>query len=181
MVYCWLCCPSSRHHQTDGTNNTTNSTNEHLLADPAVVDEAQDFEHLQQLASKREIRVTVRRGTQAGIVAGLSVMTGVIVAGPAGAVAGGAFGTAVAAHMAKDVVSLRQLLDQTPTAKRHEVLRIFRESFREEFTDAIQSSPELKLLVGGTSILGILRYAVDRKLLQNDQLEKVDGVLRKVY
>mmetsp|Transcript_18693 Transcript_18693/g.35529 ORF Transcript_18693/g.35529 Transcript_18693/m.35529 type:complete len:174 (-) Transcript_18693:173-694(-) len=173
MVCCWLCCPSSSRRQPDKA--------EHLLADPSTADEDQDFEHLQSLATKRDIKVTIKKGTQAGIVAGLSVMAGVIVAGPVGAVAGGAFGTAVAAHMAKDVVTLNQLLEQTPTHKRHEILQLFRESFREEFTETIQSSPELKLLIGGTTILGIMRYAVDRQLLKNEQLEKVDGILRKVY
>ena len=170
MVCFWLCCPSSSRKQANKA--------EHLLADPS---ENQDFEDLQALATKREIKVTIKKGTQAGIIAGLSVMAGVIVAGPVGAAAGGAFGTAVAMHMSQNVVTLNQLLEQTPPAKRHEVLQLFRESFTEEFTETIQSSPELKLLVGGTSILGIMRYAVDRKMLKNEQLEKVDGILRKVY
>lgn len=175
MVCCWLCCPSNSRQKNDRADHL-------LIADPdASADANQDFEHLQHLAAKREIKVTIRKGTQAGIVAGLSVMAGTIVAGPVGAAAGGAFGTAVAMHMAKDVVSLNQLLEQTPPEKRNEVLQLFRESFREEFTDTIQSSPELKLLVGGTTVLGIMRYAVDRNLLKNDQLERVDGILRKVY
>ena len=176
MVCCWLCCPSSSSSKRRQPDKA-----EHLLVEPPTVDEDEDFEHLQSLATKREIKVTIRKGTQAGIVAGLSVMAGVIVAGPVGAVAGGAFGTAVAAHMAKNVVTLNQLLEQTPTHKRHEVLQLFRESFREEFTETIHSSPELKLLIGGTSILGIMRYAIDRQLLKNEHLEKVDGILRKVY
>ena len=138
----------------------------------------EDLEHLQHLAMKRDIKVTVRKGTQAGIVAGLSVMTGVIVAGPVGAVAGGAVGTAVATQMARDVVPLQTLLAQTPVRKRHEVLQAFRQAFGEEFTETIHANPELKLLLGGMTIVGVVRYAVDRNLLQNEQLERMDGILR---
>ena len=180
MVCCWLCCPSSSSSKT----SSSDAKGEHLLDTTTTTeqqnDDAQDFIDLQHLATKRQIKVTVKRGTQAGIVAGLSVMTGVIVAGPVGAVAGGALGTAVAATLAKDTVSLHQLLAQTPAAERAQVLHLFRESFREEFTETIQSNPELKLLLGGATILGIMRYAVDRQMLKNEQLERVDGILRKV-
>lgn len=172
MFCCGLCCPSSRK---------VDDKTENLLPTSEQAEVDQDFQELQHLATKRDIKVTVKKGTQAGIVAGLSVMTGVIVAGPVGAVAGGAFGTAVAAHLAKDVVSLNHLLEKTPPEKRSEVLQVFRESFREEFMDTIQSNPELKLLVGGMTILAIMRYAVDRQMLQNEQLERVDAILRKVY
>ena len=186
MLCCWLCCPSPEN--ASGDEEEGRSKQEHLLpehaaaaAAAAVQDDDADFEHLQHLAMKRDIKVTIQKGTQAGIVAGLSVMTGVIVAGPVGAVAGGAVGTAMAAHMARNVVPLQTLLQQTPPAKRHEVLQMFRESFREEFTETIQGSPELKLLLGGMTVLAVMRYAVDRNLLQNEQLERMDGILRKVY
>mmetsp|Transcript_22197 Transcript_22197/g.31822 ORF Transcript_22197/g.31822 Transcript_22197/m.31822 type:complete len:109 (-) Transcript_22197:125-451(-) len=107
-------------------------------------------------------------------------MTGVIVAGPIGAVVGGAIGTAMAANIAKNVVSLNDLLEETPPGKRREVLQLFQESFKEEFVDTIQNNPELKLLMGGASIFGVMRYMVDKELIQNDQLERLDGILRKV-
>jgi len=142
--------------------------------------EQQDYEDLQYLSRKREIKVTIRKGTQAGVAAGLSVMAGVIVAGPVGAMVGGALGTAMAVSIAKDVVSLNQLLEETPPEKRHEVLKNFNESFKEEFLDTINGSPELKLLLGGASIFGIVRYMVDREFLQNEQLERLDGIMRKI-
>jgi hypothetical protein len=132
------------------------------------------------MARKREIKVTIRKGTQAGVAAGLSVMAGVIVAGPVGAMVGGAVGTAMAARIAKNVVSLNDLLDATPPEKRHDVIKAFNQSFKEEFLDTINNNPELKLLMGGASIFGVLRYMVDRDLLQNEQLAKLDGVLRHV-
>jgi hypothetical protein len=99
-----------------------------------------------------------------------------------GAVAGGTLGTIVATQMAatNHTVSLQQLLADTPVQERHKVVQIFRNAFHKEMMDTIQSNPELKLLVGGTSILGIVRYAVDRKLLSNDKLERVDHILRKI-
>lgn len=140
----------------------------------------QDYDDLQYLSRKREIKVTIRKGTQAGIVAGLSVMAGVIIAGPVGAVVGGSLGTAMAASIAKNVVSLSDLLEQTPPEKRHEVIQVFNESFKEEFLETIQGNPELRLLLGGMTIFGVLRYMVDRDFLQNEQLEKLDGILRRV-
>lgn len=142
--------------------------------------EQQDYDDLQHLARKREIKVTIRKGTQAGVAAGLSVMAGVIVAGPVGAVVGGAVGTAMAARIAKNVVSLNELLDATPPEKRRDVMRAFNESFKEEFLDTINNNPELRLLMGGASIFGVLRYMVDRDLLQNEQLVRLDGVLKHV-
>lgn len=142
--------------------------------------EKQDYEDLQHVARKREIKVTIRKGTQAGVAAGLSVMAGVIVAGPMGAMVGGAIGTAMAARIAKNVVSLNDLLDQTPPGKRREVIQVFNESFKEEFLDTIQSSPELRLVMGGMSIFGVVRYMVDRELMQGEQLAKLDGILKRV-
>eukprot|EP00522_Entomoneis_paludosa_P018145 CAMPEP_0172445442 /NCGR_PEP_ID=MMETSP1065-20121228/5264_1 /TAXON_ID=265537 /ORGANISM="Amphiprora paludosa, Strain CCMP125" /LENGTH=196 /DNA_ID=CAMNT_0013196283 /DNA_START=79 /DNA_END=669 /DNA_ORIENTATION=- len=147
----------------------------------ANVDEEVDYENLQHLAMKREIKVTIKKGTQAGIVAGLSVMTGVIVAGPVGAMAGGAVGTAMAVSLSRNTVSLQSLLAETPEEKRHQVIQVFRESFHEEFIDTVQSNPELKLLLGGMTILGVTRYAVDRNLLQGEQLKRVDGILKNVF
>lgn len=179
MVCCWLCCPSKSSHSNGKQEQLLSTTEDNSVI--VTADDQADFENLQHLAVKREIKVTIQKGTQAGIVAGLSVMTGVIVAGPIGAVAGGAFGTAVAASLARNTVSLQTLLQQTPASQRHEVLQLFRESFREEFTETIQSNPELKLLIGGMTILGVMRYAVDRNLLANEQLKRVDGILSKVY
>jgi hypothetical protein len=139
-----------------------------------------DYEDLEHIARSRQVRVTIRRGTQAGVAAGLSVMAGVIIAGPPGAVVGAAVGGAVAHRISQNVVSLNELLKATPISKRNEILRVFRDSFKEEFVDTIQKNPELRLLMGGTSIFGVMRYMVDRELLRNDQLVRLDAVLRKV-
>mmetsp|Transcript_14248 Transcript_14248/g.32379 ORF Transcript_14248/g.32379 Transcript_14248/m.32379 type:complete len:88 (+) Transcript_14248:451-714(+) len=87
----------------------------------------------------------------------------------------------MAVSLSRDVVGLHDLLEETPVAKRGEIITLFRESFQEEFMDTIQNNPELKLLVGGMTILGILRYMIDREMLQDDQLETMDGILRKVF
>jgi len=108
------------------------------------------------------------------------VMAGVIVAGPMGAAVCGAAGTAMAMKMSKDVVPLKDLLENTPVHKRPEILRVFRESFQEEFIETVNSSPELKLLFGGMSIFGVVRYMIDKDLLQNEQLERLDGLLKHV-
>lgn len=142
--------------------------------------EQQDYDDLQYLSRKREIRVTVRKSTQAGVAAGLSVMAGTLVAGPVGAAVGGALGTAMAVSMSKNVVSLSDLLEQTEAAERREIVKVFRESFREEFLETVQGSPELRLLLGGASIFGVVRYMVDRELLQNEQLKRLDAIMRKV-
>jgi hypothetical protein len=175
MCFWWLCLPSNSDNSNNGSKGKVN--NDTMDA----TQEQKDYEDLQHMARKREIKVTIRKGTQAGVAAGLSVMAGVIVAGPVGAVVGGAVGTAMAAKIARNVVSLNELLEQTPTAKRREVLTAFHESFKEEFMDTIANNPELKLLMGGTSIFGVMRYMVDRELLQNDQMEKLDRVLRRVF
>ena len=146
----------------------------------ASVQDQQDFEDLQYLATKREIRVTIRTSTKAGVAAGLSVMAGTLVAGPVGAVAGGAVGTALAASISKNVVPLNKLLDQTPPSERKEVLRLFNEAFRDEFVETIQDSPELKLLLSGHSPLGVVRYMVERDLIKSDKMEKLDRILKKV-
>ena len=125
-----------------------------------AAEDGKDYEDLQHIAMKREIKITMKKSTQAGIAAGLSVMAGVLVAGPVGAVVGGAVGTAMAAKLAKDVVPLTTLLDQTPKENRLEVMNLFRVAFQEEFTETIDSSPELKLLLGGATILGVVRYAM---------------------
>jgi hypothetical protein len=139
-----------------------------------------DYEDLQHIARKREIRITIRQGTKAGVAAGLSVMAGVIMAGPPGAIIGAAVGGALAHSISRDVVSLNDLLQATPVKKRHEILKVFHESFKEEFIDTIQNNPELRLVMGGQSIFGVMRYMVDRELLQNDQLVRLDKILRKV-
>jgi hypothetical protein len=167
----FLCCPSKK---VDGNKDA-----EHMAS--LTPQEEQDYEDLQHLARKREIKITIRKGTQAGVAAGLSVMAGIIVAGPVGAVVGGAVGTAMAMSISKNVVGLNELLEKTPPHKRRELMGVFQESFKEEFMDTINGSPELKLLMGGTSIFGVVRYMVDREILQNEQLEMIDGILRKVF
>ena len=107
-------------------------------------------------------------------------MAGVIIAGPAGAIVGSLVGGAMAASISQNVVSLNDLLRDTPIAKRKEILQVFQDSFKEEFIDTIQGNPELKLLMGGASIFGVMRYMVDREILQNDQLVRLDKILRKV-
>ena len=149
-------------------------------ARPLDPEAQKDYDDLIFLARKREIRVTIRKGTQAGVAAGLSVMAGVIVAGPVGALAGGAVGTALAARIAKNVVSLNELLEHTPPGERRQVLQLYQESFKEEFVDTIQNNAELKLLLGGMSIFGVVRYMVDKELIHSDQLEWLDGILSKV-
>jgi adenylosuccinate synthase len=190
MCFWWFCLPSSSNNKKNdskGKVNNATATNASSTVDGAVVvtsavllQEQKDYEDLQHMARKREIKVTIRKGTQAGVAAGLSVMAGVIVAGPVGAVVGGAVGTAMAARISRNVVSLNELLEKTPVAKRREVLTAFHQSFKEEFMDTIANNPELKLLMGGTSIFGVMRYMVDRELLKNDQMEKLDRVLRRV-
>lgn len=143
-------------------------------------EEIKEFEDVQYMSKKRDVKVTIRKGTQAGVAAGLSVMAGVIVAGPIGAAVGGAVGTAMAMQISKDVVPLNELLEQTPYDKRGEVLTIFRESFKEEFMGTIDRSPELKLLLSGGSIFGVVRYMMDRSMLESEQLEKVDKILKYV-
>jgi hypothetical protein len=71
----WLCCRK-------GADKT--KVKEQSLIQISPQDQ-QDYEDLQYLSRKREIKVTIRKGTQAGIAAGLSVMAGVIIAGPMGA------------------------------------------------------------------------------------------------
>ena len=173
MCIWWLCCPP-------GGRQNKAKVNDSLMVEALDPQSQQDYEDLQHLARKREIKVTIRKSTQAGVAAGLSVMAGVIVAGPVGAVVGGALGTAMAVSIAKDVVSLNDLLESTPPSERRAVIQAFNESFREEFLDTIQKSPELKLLLGGGTIFGVLRYMVDRNLLHNKQLERLDAIMRKV-
>lgn len=142
--------------------------------------EREEYEHVKYIAMKRDIKVTISKGTQAGLAAGLSVMAGVIIAGPVGAAVGGAAGTVMAMSISKNVVPLKTLLENTPVEKRSEILTVFRESFQEEFMETVQSSPELKLLFGGMSIFGVVRYMLDKDLIQNDQLERLDGLLKYV-
>ena len=48
------------------------------LQQPLTDDESRDFANLVYIAQKRDIRVTIQKGTQAGLAAGLCVMGGVI-------------------------------------------------------------------------------------------------------
>lgn len=111
-------------------------------------------------------------------------MAGTVIAGPVGAAVGGAVGTALATSLAKDVVPLNVLLEKTPPGQRHEVLKAFHAIFKEEFKDTIQSSPELKLLLRGRSIFGVVRYMVERDLIEGEKLEKLDRIMsltKKVF
>eukprot|EP00527_Entomoneis_sp_CCMP2396_P003091 CAMPEP_0198138744 /NCGR_PEP_ID=MMETSP1443-20131203/2143_1 /TAXON_ID=186043 /ORGANISM="Entomoneis sp., Strain CCMP2396" /LENGTH=147 /DNA_ID=CAMNT_0043800655 /DNA_START=165 /DNA_END=608 /DNA_ORIENTATION=- len=143
-------------------------------------EEEKDFENLLYIARKRELRVTIQNGTQAGVLAGLCVMGGVIVAGPVGAIVGGAIGTGVAVSLSQNVVTLNDLLQQTPPAKRGEVYRVFSEALKEEFQDGFQENPELRVLLGGGTVLSVLRYCLDRDLIENEKLERMDNILRKI-
>lgn len=152
---------------------------DHPEEDALGGDDDRDFADLRYLATKRQVRVTIRKSTQAGMAAGLSVMAGTLVAGPVGSVAGGALGTALAVKISKDAVPLNELLEGTPPEERKEVIRAFNEAFKEEFVDTIRESPELKLILAGRSPLGVVRYMVERDLIQSDKLDKVDGILEK--
>lgn len=170
MCLWWLCLPRKKK----------SSSEEDLIGKDLNPEEQKEYEDVEYLAQKRDIKVTIRKSTQAGLAAGLTVMAGVLVAGPVGAAVGGAVGTALATNIAKDVVPLNTLLANTPTEKRGEILRVFRESFKEEFLDTIQGSPELKLMLGGMSIFGVVRYMMDREMIDNEQLKRMDGILRYV-
>jgi len=160
-------------HSPVPSANTTkaNTTNERGI---------QDYADLEHLATVRQIRVTIQKGTRAGIAAGLTVTAGTIMAGPVGAIVGGALGTAMAAKIAKGVVPLNELLANTPPENRQKVLDAFNQAFREEFLETIQNSPELKLVLGGQSIFGVVRYMVDRDLIKSENLDKLDGILKKI-
>jgi hypothetical protein len=107
-------------------------------------------------------------------------MAGTIAAGPPGAIVGGAVGTALAVKIAKGVVPLKDVLDRSPPAQRKEVLKMFHASFKEEFEESIKGNPELKLLMAGGSIFGVVRYMVDRDLIESERLDKLDEILSKV-
>ena len=192
MCLTYLCCRScsNRGKRNNSNKTTTNDADfrkgsttvnsESLVVATLSEQEQRDYDDLMHLARKREIRVTIRKSTQAGLAAGLSVMAGTIVAGPVGAMMGGALGTAMACKIAKNVVSLNDLLEQTPQGKRRELITAFRESFKEEFMETINGSPELQLVLSGGSVIGVMRYMVDREIVQSEQLERIDGVLRKI-
>lgn len=153
---------------------------DHSLALSTNENSLEDYEDLEHLARVRQIRVTIQKGTKAGIAAGLTVTAGTIMAGPVGAIVGGAIGTAMAAKIAKDVVPLNELLANTPPADRQKVLDSFNQAFKEEFLETIQNSPELKLILSGKSIFGVVRYMVDRDLIKTEKLDKLDGILKKI-
>jgi hypothetical protein len=80
-------------------------------------------------------------------------MGGAYLAGPVGAVVGGAIGTAMAARKSHNVITLYHLLEQIPVAQRAEVYHIFREAIQQKFQAEFTSNPELRLLMG--TILGV--------------------------
>ena len=183
---CCCCFPRSKKDNATSTVPLTEEEKriaelkQQALKAPLTAEEEKDYDNLVYIAQKREIRVTIQKGTQAGLAAGLMVMGGVIVAGPVGAVVGGAAGTALAASISQGVVSLSELLNQTPAAKRGEVYRCFSEAMKEEFQDGFTENPELRLLMGGGSIVSVMRYALDKDLVENEKLEKLDIILKKI-
>lgn len=181
MSFCkYICCPCLLCFGERANDETRAAPLVPTPTTPLTPEQEAEYEDLVHLATVREIRCTIRTSTQAGLAAGLSVMAGTLVAGPAGAAAGGAVGTALAVSMSKNIVPLNKLLEQTPPEKRGEVIKLFNEAFKEEFMDTIENNPELKLLLTGRTPLGVVRYMVDRELIQNDKLQKLDGILSKV-
>ena len=78
---------ASVYQSMNDNNNDSSPTNTNSLPEDAVaaadscaasVQDQQDYEDLQYLATKREIRVTIRTSTKAGVAAGLSVMAGTL-------------------------------------------------------------------------------------------------------
>mmetsp|Transcript_9211 Transcript_9211/g.13116 ORF Transcript_9211/g.13116 Transcript_9211/m.13116 type:complete len:170 (+) Transcript_9211:231-740(+) len=139
-----------------------------------------DYADLIYLANKREIKVTIQTSTKAGIVAGLAVMGGTLVAGPVGAAVGGAMGTAMAVSMSKNVVGLNKLLEDTPREKRGDIVKLLSEAFREEFTDTINGNPELKLLLRGGTPISVVRYMVEKDIIKDENAKKLDGILTRI-
>ena len=196
MCLTYYCCCRGRNKKpaAGSSTNNNNATGEPLTAEdirlqelrnqelkaPLNEEEAKDFQNLVYIAQKRDIRVTIQKGTQAGLAAGLCVMGGVIVAGPVGAMAGGAVGTALAASISRNVVSLSELLDRTPANQKGEVYRLFNEAMREEFQQGFTDNPELRVLMSGCSVVSVMRYALDKDLVESDKLEKLDVILKKI-
>lgn len=179
---CLLCCGGSKHDDVHKASALDQKKEQLVptISSPLTPEQQAEYDDLLHLAQKREIKCTIRKSTQAGLAAGLSVMAGTLVAGPVGAVAGGAVGTALAVNISKNIVPLNTLLEQTPPGKRGEVIRLFNEAFKEEFMDTIEGNPELKLLLTGRHPIGVVRYMVDRDLIKSEKLEKLDGILSKV-
>ena len=191
---CGCLCPSSS--SSGGGNNATKTNimsttpEEQQMVDrinakqqsgqPLTEEELKDYENLIYISNKRQIKVTVKTSVKGGMIAGLCVMSGILVAGPVGAIVGGTIGTAAAANMSTSVITLTQLLEQTPNEKRGEVYRIFQESLKEEFQDGFTENPELRLLLSGGTIMSVMRYCLDRNLIENEKLQKLDAILSKV-
>lgn len=148
-------------------------------ADGAEYD-AQEYEDLLYLARVRAVKLTVNKSTQAGLMAGLCVMAGVLVAGPVGAAAGGAVGTAVAVRHSQGVLTLTELLRNTPPHQRGEVCRIFGQALKEEFDDTVQNNPELRLILAGASPVHVARYLVEKDIIESEGLKRLDAVLSKI-
>jgi len=164
MCWWWLCCPSS------DTKAHTEPLHDENYNDA-------DYHDLEYIAQKRALQITIRMSTKAGLAAGLSVTAGTLMAGPPGALVGGVLGTMLATHMAKQTVPLTQLLKDTPTERRGQVLQLFRETFQDEFLQTVNGSPELKLLLSGGSIFGVVRYLADKELVSS---ERLDAVMKKI-
>jgi len=161
-------------------DDTSTAKDPEVIAVPLTEEEQRDFEDLVYIAQKRNVKITIQRGAQAGIVAGLMVMGGVIAAGPVGAAVGGGIATGLAISLSKNVVSLKDLLQDTPPDKRRQVYELFAKAIREEFQDGFLENPELNLMLGGGTVISVVRYCLDRDIIENEKLEKLDGILRKI-
>ena len=71
------------------------------------------------------------------------------------------------------------MLKQTPLGEKRKVFKVFSEAMKEEFQDGFQENPELKLLLGGGGIIGVMRYCLDRDMIESERLEKLDLLLKK--
>jgi len=93
---------------------------------------------------------------------------------------GGGIATGLAISLSKNVVSLKDLLQDTPPDKRRQVYELFAKAIREEFQDGFLENPELNLMLGGGTVISVVRYCLDRDIIENEKLEKLDGILRKI-
>ena len=145
----------------------------------------QDYEDLIQVARQRKLHITVHTGTKAGIVTGLLVMGGVIVAGPVGAVVGGTLGTGWAIRASHGSgVSVAQIFRETPLKDRPKVCREVVEALKSEFSDGLASHPEVKLMLSkkkgrmGTT-MSVVKYCLDKRMMDDTKLQKLDDILQE--
>lgn len=170
-----------RYPPLQDNNNNDNDDDQHqqslLLED--------DYEDLIHVARQRKLYIAVHTGTKAGIVTGLLVMGGVIVAGPVGAVVGGTLGTGWALRASRrGGVSVAQVLRETPLQERPEVCRQVVQALRSEFSDGFSSHPEVKLMLSqkkgrmGTT-MSVVKYCLEKRMMDDTKLQKLDGILKE--